>query len=217
MCLKILAKHNWKLPKNLFTNRKAEIAKLKNCHPNQYISWNLQKWQDKQISQNLSGSCSRLFYYQIHFIAEPSSNGQENESNERNLKHVHEEHNDSNDSISDDAYDKDDDNDEDTYDRDDNYDVKDFADEDLIRKQGDLKDEDDYLDEDSEEDEDEADFDNKDNDFDVSEEEKDNLSNENDSQNNPKPCKKKSHLLVLLQNLLDTITVKTTLVWSCLN
>lgn len=73
------------------------------------------------------------------------------------------------------------------------------------------------MDEDSEEDEDEADFDNKDNDFDVSEEKKDNLSNENDSQNNPKSCKKKSHLLFLLQNLLDTITVKTTLVWSCLN
>ena len=71
------------------------------------------------------------------------------------------------------------------------------------------------MEEDSEGDEDEADFDSDDDDFDVSEEEKDNLSGENDPQNNPKACKKKSHLLLQLQNLLDTINMKTTLVWKC--
>ena len=71
------------------------------------------------------------------------------------------------------------------------------------------------MEEDSEGDEDEEDFDSDDDDFDVSEEEKDNLSGENDPQNNPKACKKKSHLLLQLQNLLDTINMKTTLVWKC--
>ena len=192
--------------------------------------------------------CSRSFYYQIHFIAEPSSNVQVNNNSERKLRYAHQEDDSNNDSIPDDAYDRDDDNDEDSYDRNDDYnedtydrndnnnedtydrddnndedtydrdndhDKNDDADEDLIRQKHGLRNDDDYLENASEGDEDEADFDSDDDDFDVSEKEKDNLSDENDPQNNPKACKKKSFLFLQLQNLLDPITMKATLVWKC--
>ena len=149
-----------------------------------------------------------IIYYHIHFIAEPSSNGQVNKDSEGKLRHAHQEDDGSNDSIPDNA-----------YDRDGNNDDNDDADEESIGQQhgddnddvdDDLNDDDYYLDEDSEGDEDEADFDNEDDDFHVSEEETGNLSDENDPQNNPKACKKKSHVLLLLHNLLDTTTMKTT-------
>ena len=240
--MKILAKHNWKLHKKRFTNRKPENVRAKKWSSYQHILWNLQVWRGKQIPQNISDSCSRSFYYQIHFIAEPSSNVQVNNNSERKLRHAHQEDDSNNDSIPDDAYDRDDDNDEDSYDRNDDYDEdtydrndnndedtydrddnndedtydrnndhdkNDDADEDLIRQKHGLRNDDDYLENASEGDEDEADFDSDDDDFDVSEKEKDNLSDENDPQNNPKACKKKSYLL------LDSLSMKATLVWKC--
>ena len=240
--MKILAKHNWKLHKKRFTNRKPENVRAKKWSSYQHILWNLQVWRGKQIPQNISDSCSRSFYYQIHFIAEPSSNVQVNNNSERKLRHAHQEDDSNNDSIPDDAYDRDDDNDEDSYDRNDDYDEdtydrndnndgdtydrddnndedtydrnndhdkNDDADEDLIRQKHGLRNDDDYLEKASEGDEDEADFDSEDDDFDVSEKEKDNLSDENDPQNNPKACKKKSYLL------LDSLSMKATLVWKC--
>ena len=156
-----------------------------------------------------SDSPSRSFYYHIHFIDEPSSNDRVNKDSERNLRHVRQEDDDSNDSIPEDAYDRD-------YDNDDNSDEE----EDLIQQKHDLQDhpqdlqdDEDYLDENSEGDEDETNFDNENDDLDVTKE--DNLSDEDEPQNNPKACKEKPHLLFLLRNLLDATTMKMTLVWKC--